>query len=187
LGALVDFYRKRGPNPGAAFYQCVGYFAARGSAEETKSTVESIISINRRGGPHRSGYTLTHSYNATLLIDELDLDDASRGTDILRPLRTGTVPGVPAVRCGKTFSTYGVKAVASRQVPRDAALLSKCIVIPMLPRRKETSWREEGALEATDWCGFRLIIASANHTTTCLCCGSLEAAPFFWQESCESS
>ena len=54
LGALVDFYRRHGLNPGAAFYQCIGYLAARGSAEETKETVQKIISINRRGGPHRS-------------------------------------------------------------------------------------------------------------------------------------
>ena len=92
-------------------------------------------------GDVRAGslYTLTDTYNPTLLIDELDLDDTSRSTDILRLLRTGTVPGVPAFRNGRPYSTYGVKAVASRQVPRDAALLSKSVVIPMLPTKKETS------------------------------------------------
>ena len=46
---MVDFYRKHGLNPGAAFYQCIGYLAARGSTEETKEIVQKIISINRRG------------------------------------------------------------------------------------------------------------------------------------------
>jgi hypothetical protein len=54
LRALVDFYRVRGSNPGAAFYTCIGYLAACGSSDEAK-TVEKIISINLRGGPQRSG------------------------------------------------------------------------------------------------------------------------------------
>jgi hypothetical protein len=54
LGAFVDFYHKRGLDPGAAFYQCIGYLAARGSAEETKEIVQKIISDNLRGGPQRS-------------------------------------------------------------------------------------------------------------------------------------
>jgi hypothetical protein len=53
LRALVDFYRVRGSNPGAAFYQCIGYLAACGSAEEAK-TVQKITNINLRGGPQRS-------------------------------------------------------------------------------------------------------------------------------------
>ncbi len=90
-------------------------------------------------GDVRAGslYTLTDYYNPTLLVDELDLDDRA-SADILRLLRTGTVAGVPAVRNGKLFSTYGLKIVASRDVPRDAALLSRCIIVSMLPSRKET-------------------------------------------------
>ena len=91
-------------------------------------------------------YTLTDSYNPTLLIDELDLDDSSRSADILRLLRTGTAAGVPAVRNGTPFSTYGVKAVASRQVPRDAALLSRGFIIRMLPTRKETAPLDDHAM-----------------------------------------
>jgi hypothetical protein len=56
LGALVEFYCAHGLNPGAAFYQCVGFLAACGSAEETNKTVQKIISINRRGGPQGSGF-----------------------------------------------------------------------------------------------------------------------------------
>ena len=55
LRALVDFYCGQGFNPGTAFYQCIGFLAARGTAEETKKIVEKIISINIRGGPQRTG------------------------------------------------------------------------------------------------------------------------------------
>jgi len=53
LSAFVDFYRAHGLSPRAAFYQCVGYLAAHGSAEETK-IVQKIININLRGGPQTS-------------------------------------------------------------------------------------------------------------------------------------
>lgn len=91
-------------------------------------------------GDVRAGslYSLTDSYNPTLLIDELDLDDSSRSADIIRLLRSGTVAGVPAVRNGKLFSTYGLKIVASREVPRDAALISRCVIVSMLPTANET-------------------------------------------------
>jgi hypothetical protein len=91
-------------------------------------------------------YTLTDSYNPTLMIDELDLDDSSRSADILRLLRTGTTAGIPAVRNGIPYSIYGVKAVASRQVPRDAAMLSRDVVIRMLPTRKETAVLDDVAM-----------------------------------------
>ena len=98
-------------------------------------------------GDVRAGsfYTLTDSYNPTLLVDELDLDDRT-SADILRLLRTGTVAGVPAVRNGKLFSTYGLKIIASRDVPRDAALLSRCVIVSMLPSRKETQTLDDIAM-----------------------------------------
>jgi len=60
LRALLDFYRTHGTNPGAAFYQCIGYLAAGGSAEEAK-IVQKIASINLRGGPQRSGWAKRES------------------------------------------------------------------------------------------------------------------------------
>jgi hypothetical protein len=90
-------------------------------------------------------YRLTDSYNPTLLVDELDLDDRT-SIDTLRLLRTGTVAGVPAVRNGKLFSTYGLKIVASRDVPRDAALLSRCVIVSMLPTGNETQPLDDVAM-----------------------------------------
>jgi hypothetical protein len=71
----------------------------------------------------------------TLLIDELDL---SRSNDeMLRLLRTGTTRDIPAVRNGKPVSTFGFKAVSSRQIPADGALASRLIVISMLPTERD--------------------------------------------------
>lgn len=60
LRALVDFYRTRGSDRSPAFYQCIGFLAACGSAEEAK-TVQQILSINLRGGPQRTGSTTAES------------------------------------------------------------------------------------------------------------------------------
>jgi len=81
---------------------------------------------------------LTDRFNPTLLIDELDLDNSSRSADVLRLLRSGSAAGVPAGRNGKLFATYGMKIIASREVPRDAPLLSRCVVVSMLPSGNET-------------------------------------------------
>jgi hypothetical protein len=99
-------------------------------------------------GDVRAGslYKLTDSHNPTLLIDELDLDDSSRSAEIIRLLRSGTVAGVPAVRNGKLFSTYGLKIVASREVPRDAALISRCVIVSMLPTANETRLLDDVAM-----------------------------------------
>ena len=54
--------------------------------------------------------------------------------------------GVPAVRNGKLFSTYGLKIIASRDVPRDAALLSRCVIVSMLPTGNETQPLDDVAM-----------------------------------------
>jgi hypothetical protein len=124
-------------------FEAVPYVWIVGPLGSAKTKLLKLLScMCRRAllvGDVRAGslYTLTDSYNPTLLIDELDLDDRN-SVDTLRLLRTGTVAGVPAVRNGKLFSTYGLKIVASRDVPRDAALLSRCVIVSMLPTGKET-------------------------------------------------
>ena len=118
-------------------------------------------------GDVRAGslYTLTDSYNPTLLIDELDLDDRN-SVDMLRLLRTGTVAGVPAVRNGKLFSTHGLKIVASREVPRDAPLLSRCVVVSMLPSGDETQPLDDVAMRqiAQRFQPEMLMFRFANHS-----------------------
>lgn len=96
----------------------------------------------------RSGsiYRLVDGWNPTLLIDELDPGDSGASGELLRMLRTGSVPGVPTVRNGMRYSTYGPKVISSRQPFGDAALMSRGLVISMLPTETETLPLDETAM-----------------------------------------
>ena len=125
-------------------FEAVPYIWIVGPLGSAKTKLLRLLScLCRRAlliGDVRSGllYALTDHFNPTLLIDELDLDNSSRSADVLRLLRSGSVAGVPAGRNGKLFATYGMKIIASREVPRDAPLLSRCVVVSMLPSGNET-------------------------------------------------
>ena len=106
----------------------------------------------RRGliaGDLRSGsiYQLMDTWNPTLLIDELELGNSGASGELLRILRTGSVPGVPTVRNGVRFSTYGLKVISSRQPIGDAALASRGFVISMLPTETETLPLDHAAMQ----------------------------------------
>ena len=154
-------------------FEAVPYVWIVGPLGSAKTKLLKLLScMCRRGllvGDIRAGslYMLTDSYNPTLLIDELDLDDSSRSAEILRLLRTGTVAGVPAVRNGKPFSTYGLKIVASREVPRDSPLLSHCVVVSMLPSENETQPLDDVAMRqiADRFQPELLMLRFANYST----------------------
>jgi hypothetical protein len=106
----------------------------------------------RRGliaGDVRSGslYKLVDACAPTLIIDELDQGSAGASTELLRLLRTGSVPGVPTFRNGRQYSTYGLKVIASRQPISDAALLSRGVIISMLPSGDDTAPLDEAAMQ----------------------------------------
>ena len=94
----------------------------------------SLLVSDLRAG---SLYQLTDASNSTLLMDELEVDQTRQSLEILRLLRTGTVPGVPTVRNGKIFSTFGFKVISSRSLPPDAALSSRAIAVPLLQTDKD--------------------------------------------------
>ena len=108
-----------------------------------------------RGG---SVYPLVDAWNPTLLVDELDTDNA----ELLRLLRTGSVPGTPTVRNGKRYLVYGLKAVSSRQPPGDAALSSRGLIISMAPARSDTLALDISAMQTLErkfqsrMCGLRV-------------------------------
>jgi energy-coupling factor transporter ATP-binding protein EcfA2 len=87
-------------------------------------------------GDLRSGslYKLTDAWGPTLIIDELDAPDP----ELMRILRTGSVPGFPTYRNGQGYSTYGLKIISSRQPPGDAAWSSRALVVSLLPTEEET-------------------------------------------------
>ena len=120
----------------------------------------------RRGlivGDIRSGslYKLIDDWNPTLIIDELDLGNSGESAELLRILRTGSVPGVPTVRNGIRFSTYGPKVISSRQPFGDAALASRGLVISMLPMQSETQPLDEAAMQELE----------NRSSPSCACCG----------------
>jgi hypothetical protein len=133
----------------------------------------------RRGliaGDMRSGsvYKLIDDWNPTLLIDELDLGNSGASVELLRMLRTGSMPGVPTVRNGIRYSTYGLKVISSRQPFGDAALMSRGLVISMLPTETETLPLDEAAMQELEkkfqprLCMLRLsnYAAVKNHCVT---------------------
>jgi hypothetical protein len=90
-------------------------------------------------------YKLTDTWNPTLIIDELETGSSGADGDLNRLLRTGSMPGTPAMRNGQPFQTYGLKIISSRQPPSDAALLSRGLVVSMLPADEELTPLDEAA------------------------------------------
>ncbi len=97
-------------------------------------------------------YQLTSLLRPTLLIDESDFGKSRMSLDVQRLLRTGNTPEMLTFRNGRPFETYGAKVFASRQLPDDAALASRAILIRMSPTRRKLrpirpEWLEQVAEE----------------------------------------
>lgn len=82
-------------------------------------------------------YQMTDTFAPTLIIDELEDDGCGRTDQIYKFLRLGTSPGAQTLRNGRKFSVFGFKLIASRQPSHDQALMSRAVVIPMLPTAKD--------------------------------------------------
>jgi hypothetical protein len=81
-------------------------------------------------------YQLCDRLTPTLLIDETASLQNKR--ELLHLLPAGSTQGVISLRKGTAYKTYGARAVAWLELPDDAALNSRCIVIPMKCRTKKT-------------------------------------------------
>jgi len=134
-------------------FEAAPYLWVVGPLGSAKTKLLKLLKcLCRRGliaGDLRSGsvYQLINTWNPTLLIDELELGNSGASGELLRILRTGSVPGVPTVRNGVRFSTYGLKVVSSRQPIGDAALASRGFVISMLPTETETLPLDDAAMQ----------------------------------------
>ncbi len=80
-------------------------------------------------------YQLCDRLTPTLLIDETASLHNKR--ELLHLLRAGSTQGVISLRKGTAYKTYGARAVSWLEMPDDAALNSRCIVIPMKNRTKK--------------------------------------------------
>lgn len=74
-------------------------------------------------------YGVCHRLSPTLLIDETIT--AGHPRTLLHLLRSSSAPGFVSLRKDKAQMAYGPKVLAWIELPNDAALNSRCIVIPM--------------------------------------------------------
>lgn len=107
---------------------------------------------------------ITNQWNPTLLIDELELGRSGSNPELLRILRTGSVPGVPTLRDGNGFSTFGPKVIASRQPPEDVALLGRGLIVNLLPSDEDLARLDEAAMaELAEEFQSRLLMFRLKH------------------------
>ena len=94
-------------------------------------------------------YSLCTSLCPTLLLDEFDASSDERSRDLRRLLRIGTTQGQKVFRGAKAYDVFGPKAIASRQVLPDEALLSRTLVVTMKPTLKDFPALDAVVLEET--------------------------------------
>jgi hypothetical protein len=74
-------------------------------------------------------YRVCDRINPTLLIDETS--SAGERRELFHLLRTGATRDVVALRKDESFSAYGSKVVSWGELPNDAALNTRCIILPL--------------------------------------------------------
>jgi hypothetical protein len=111
------------------------YVALVGLPCSGKSTVLRLLSLLCRRSLLTADITSAALYRVcdrltpTLLIDETGT--AGKSKDLFHLLRTGTSRDVIALRRGQSFRAFGAKVVSWTELPNDAALNSRCIVVPV--------------------------------------------------------
>lgn len=95
-------------------------------------------------------YRVCDRLTPTLLIDETGT--AGKRRDLFHLLRTGTSRDVIALRRDQSFRAFGAKVVSWTELPNDAALNSRCIVVPVHETKRTDLKRltDTGILEAAD-------------------------------------
>jgi len=111
------------------------YLALVGPPQSGKTTLLRVLQLLCRRSLFASDATsLTllqacHELHPTLLIDETSsIDDP---VAMRRLLRIGNTPGSLVLRQKQTWNVFGAKVVCWRELPDDAALNSRCIILPM--------------------------------------------------------
>ncbi len=111
------------------------YLSVVGLPQSGKTTLLKVLSLVCRRPLLMADVTSASFYHAcarfmpTMLIDEAGSIRNSR--TLRHMLRSGTTRDVLAVRRNLTFHAFGAKVISSLEPPDDAALNSRCIVIPM--------------------------------------------------------
>jgi hypothetical protein len=111
------------------------YLALLGPPGSGKTTAMRILSLLCRRGLLTSDissaafYDVSHRLGPTLLIDETAT--AGHPRTLLHLLRSSSSPGFVSLRKDKAQMAFGPKVFAWIELPNDAPLNSRCIIIPM--------------------------------------------------------
>jgi hypothetical protein len=111
------------------------YMALVGLPRSGKSTTLAVLRLLCRRALLTADITSAAFYRVcdrltpTLLIDETG--SAGERRVLFHLLRTGTTRGVTALRKDQSFKTFGAKVISWTDLPNDAALNSRCIMIPL--------------------------------------------------------
>jgi hypothetical protein len=111
------------------------YVAFVGLPRSGKTTALRLLSLLCRRSLLTSDITSASFYDAcnhvtpTILIDETATAGDRRA--LFHLLRAGSTKGSVAIRRNKVYSAYCPKVVCWTQLPEDAALNSRCIIIPL--------------------------------------------------------
>jgi energy-coupling factor transporter ATP-binding protein EcfA2 len=114
---------------------CAPYLALIGPPGSGKTTALRILSLLCRRSLPTSDispaafYDVCHRIHPTILIDETLT--AGHPRTLLHLLRSSSSPGFVALRKDKAHLAYGPKVLSWIELPNDAALNSRCIVISM--------------------------------------------------------
>jgi hypothetical protein len=116
------------------------YVALVGLPRSGKSTVLKVLSLLCRRSLLTADITSAAFYRVcdrlmpTLLIDETGT--AGERKQLFHLLRTGISRDVIALRKDQSFSAFGAKVVSWIELPNDAALNSRCVMIPLHETRR---------------------------------------------------
>lgn len=111
------------------------YLSFVGLPRSGKSTALSILRLLCRRSlltadiTSAAFYRVCEDLTPTLLIDETSTAGANR--ILFHLLRTGTTRDAVALRKNESFKTFGAKVISWTELPNDAALNSRCILIPL--------------------------------------------------------
>jgi hypothetical protein len=111
------------------------YLSLVGPAGSGKTTALRILSLLCRRSlatadiSSAAFYDLSENVTTTLLIDEAAT--LANRRQIFHMMRAGSTPGFVTLRKNQSYRSFGARAFAWTELPDDAALNSRCLIIPM--------------------------------------------------------
>ena len=132
------------------------YLALVGLPQSGKTTLLQVLNLLCRRPlltadiTSAAFYEVYEKLSPTLLVDETLT--AGKQRELFHLLRTGTTRGAVTLRKGRSFKASGPKVISWTELPNDAALNSRCVIIPMqeTSRTDLTKPTDQKVLDATD-------------------------------------